>query len=132
MGRRGARLRPSLPRYSYPRLRLVIADRREHEASVLRHAAYRSDQLAGRGGASRHRRGASTGEIIMMTALVANGSVLILVGLGIIIFRELTVPPESISEDSESGFHSRLRNSLIGLILVVIGAFLLMVSVAAR
>jgi hypothetical protein len=68
----------------------------------------------------------------MMTAVVANGSILIITGLGIIVFRELTASREIDSGDGELGLHSRLRNSLIGLILVGIGAFLLVVVVAAR
>jgi hypothetical protein len=68
----------------------------------------------------------------MMTAVVANGSILIIAGLGIIVFRELTASREIDSDDGELGFYSRLRNSLIGLVLVGIGAFLLVVVVAAR
>jgi hypothetical protein len=40
---------------SYSRLGLVIADRGQHKAAVLRRTAYRPDQLAARGDTSRYR-----------------------------------------------------------------------------
>jgi hypothetical protein len=44
---------------SSPRLRLVIADRGQHQAPVLRSAAYGADQLTDRGGARGDRGGTS-------------------------------------------------------------------------
>lgn len=69
MGRRGARFRPSWTPDSHSRLRLVIADRGQHEAAVLRGAAYGADQLAGRGGAGGDRRGASDEQNMRLLSL---------------------------------------------------------------
>src|SRR5437660_861042 len=46
MGRHRAHLRPGRPSDCDPRLRLVIADRGEHEAEVLCRVAYGAHQLA--------------------------------------------------------------------------------------
>ena len=67
MGRRRAYVRPRWPSGRDPRLRLVIADRGEHEAAVLRRAAHRADQLAAGSGTRGDR--CRTAAVMTMTEL---------------------------------------------------------------
>src|ERR1700730_10532659 len=81
MGRRGVRLRSRRPCGRYLCLRLVLADRTEHEAAILRRAAYRADQLAFGSCASGNRGRASHNKVNLRRGFLRLGIGLVLLWL---------------------------------------------------